>query len=52
MTEKRFDVGLLKDNLKDLFQEYRYTCRDSFTETCIVEKIYADVWKEINDSYR
>lgn len=51
MTEKRIDERLLADNLKDLFQGYLFTAR-TFTEQCIVEKIWGDVFKEIEDSYR
>lgn len=52
MTEnKQFDELLLKDNLKDLFEEYRYSSK-TFTEKCIVDKIWMDIINAVNDSYR
>ncbi len=51
MTEKQLDVVLMRDNLKDLFNGYLYSCK-TFSELCIVEKIMKDVFNEINESYR
>ena len=51
MTAKQLDEYLMRDNLKDLFQGYLYTC-ETFSERCMVEKIYSDVFEQIKDSYR
>ena len=51
MTTERLDESLMRDNLKDLFQGYLYNCQ-TFSERCMVEKIYSDVFEQINESYR
>ena len=48
---KQLDDVLLRDNIKDLFDGYRYLSK-TFTEKCIVDKIWMDVVNAINDSYR
>lgn len=48
---KRLDDTLLRDNIKDLFKEYRHFSK-TFTEKCIIDKIWMDVVNAINDSYR
>ena len=48
---KQLDDVLLRDNIKDLFDGYRYISK-TFTEKCIVDKIWMDIVNAINDSYR
>lgn len=51
MTEKRFDVILLKDNIRDLFKTY-LVHSSTLTEQCIVKTIWREVLQQIEDSYR
>ena len=51
MTEKRFDVSLLKDNIKDLFKTY-LVHSSTLTEQSIVKTIWREVLQQIEDSYR
>jgi len=51
MTEKRFDVSLFKDNIKDLFKTY-LVHSNTLTEQSIVKTIWREVLQQIEDSYR
>lgn len=51
MTNKKIDEELLKENLEQLFQLYRFSVT-SFQEICIVDKIQADIKQMIKDSYQ
>ena len=50
MTEKQLNDKLLADNIRDLFEGYLFTAK-TFTERCIVEKIWRDILNEIKNSY-